>query len=240
MPVLTLRFEQTPMKEYRLEKGQTLTIGRKNTNDIVIENLAVSGSHAKIDTTDDKFLLTDLQSRNGTFVNNQLIATHWLKDGDVIVIGKHSLLFAYEGSEQRPEDEGELMEQTMVLETDKYQAMLAASFPKASASSEVERETVGVLTFLAGGEGEVKLTKKLVKIGKESFCDVVVSGLLVGKISATISSRPAGYFLSYVGGMAKPKVNGETVKDTVKLEEFDVIEIGSVKMQFIYSFVYKK
>ena len=54
----------------------------------------------------------------------------------------------------------------------------------------------------------------------------------MGATAATISKRPQGYSLSYVGGMTKPKVNGETVKASVALEDFDEIEVGSVKLQF--------
>jgi hypothetical protein len=93
---------------------------------------------------------------------------------------------------------------------------------------------IGVLSFLAGGEGEVTLTKKLIKIGKDSSCDIVVGGLMMGATAATISRRPKGYYLSYVGGMTKPKVNGQVVKDSVILKEFDNIDIGSARMQFIH------
>ena len=57
--------------------------------------------------------------------------------------------------------------------------------------------------------------------------------MMVGKIAATISKRPQGYHLSYVEGMSKPKVNNEAVKESVLLKEFDTIELGSVKMEFI-------
>jgi hypothetical protein len=79
----------------------------------------------------------------------------------------------------------------------------------------------------------VELTKKLTKIGKNASSDIVVSGLTVGQTAATISKRPDGYYLSYVGGMSKPKVNGETVRESAPLKQFDVIEIGSAKMQLI-------
>jgi hypothetical protein len=72
-----------------------------------------------------------------------------------------------------------------------------------------------------------------VKIGKSSTSDIVVGGMMMGKTAATISKRPQGYSISYVGGMAKPKVNGEVVKESVNLKEFDVIEIGGVKLQFV-------
>ncbi|NVM20316.1 MAG: FHA domain-containing protein [Desulfobacterales bacterium] len=233
MPTLMLKFQGKTIKEYRLEKGKSLSIGRKDDNDVVIENLAVSGHHAKIDSVDDGFLLTDLKSKNGSFVNENLVTSHWLKHGDVMTIGKHSVVFAYEEGESRLHEAPDAMDQTMVMDTGKYRDMLAKSLPN-GAKQVLEGEPVGILSFLSGGRGEMGITKKLAKIGKDSSSDIVVDGFMVGPTAATVSKRPNGYYLSYVGGMAKPKVNGETVKESVKLEEFDVIEIGSVKLQFIY------
>ncbi|MBU0987100.1 MAG: FHA domain-containing protein [Proteobacteria bacterium] len=232
MPTLTLTFKDNTIATYRLEKGQSLTIGRKESNDIPIENLAVSGHHAKIDSVGEGFLLTDLQSKNGSFVNNELVSSHWLKEGDNIHIGKHTLVFTYAEGEDKPAEGMGEMDQTMIMDTDKYRDMLAKAIPKAVAP-EAAQEPVGILSYLAGGEGEIKLTKKLTKIGKSSSSDIVVSGLWVGATAATISKRPKGYSLSYVDGMAKPKVNGETVKESVALKEFDIIEIGSIKLQFV-------
>ena len=99
MPTLTLQFNEKTVGKYHLKKGEGLTIGRRENNDVVIENLAVSGHHAKIESVDDGFLLTDLQSKNGSFVNKQRVSSHWLKEGNVIDIGKHTLVFAYEEGE---------------------------------------------------------------------------------------------------------------------------------------------
>ncbi len=236
MPTLTLKFKKddTKIKEYRLERGQSMSIGRLESNDVVIENLAVSGHHAKIDWTGNSFLLTDLKSKNGTFVNDQLVISHWLQNGDVITIGKHILLFAYSKGEAQPEADGDnAMNQTMVMDTGKYRNMLAKNVSSMSSQSS-GTENVGILSYLSGGDGEVELTKKLTKIGKNPASDIVVSGLTVGQTAATISKRPDGYYLSYVGGISKPKVNGETVKTSVLLKQFDVVEIGSAKMQLIH------
>ncbi len=235
MPILTLKFKKdaAKIKEYRVEKGQSITIGRLDNNDIVIENLAVSGHHAKIDSVDETYLLTDLKSKNGTFVNEQLINSHWLKNGDVVTIGKHMILFAYADDEAQPEPDNAAMNQTMVMDTGKYRAMLAKSATSAGGQAE-STEPVGILSYLSGGEGEIELTKKLTKIGKNPSSDIVVSGLTVGQTAATISKRPDGYYLSYVGGMSKPKVNNASVKESVSLKQFDVIEIGSAKMQLIH------
>jgi len=231
MPTLTLTFKDNTIATYRIEKGKSLTIGRKDSNDIPIENLAVSGHHAKIDAVGEGFLLTDLQSKNGSFVNKELVQSHWLKHEDNILIGKHTLIFTYDEDEEKPDDAMGDMDSTMIMDTDKYRDMLAQAVPQTEAK-EPDKEPVGVLSYLAGGEGEIKLTKKLTKIGKSSSSDIVVGGLMVGATSFTISKRPQGYSLSYVGGMAKPKVNGKAVKASVGLEEFDEIEIGSIKLQF--------
>jgi pSer/pThr/pTyr-binding forkhead associated (FHA) protein len=240
MPTLTLRFKKDEKKlgEYPLEKGRALSIGRLEDNDIVIENLAVSGHHAKVDSVGEKYLLTDLNSKNGTFVNEQQItAPHWLQHGDVVIIGKHYLIFSYSPGERPDEAAGDVQE-TMVMDTEAYRKMkaarqAAARTPAAGGGAKAA-EPVGVLSFLSGGEGEVELTKKLTKIGKNASSDIVVSGLTMGQTAATISKRPNGYYLSYVGGMAKPRVNGDTVKDSVLLKQFDTIELGSLKMQFIF------
>jgi pSer/pThr/pTyr-binding forkhead associated (FHA) protein len=235
MPTLTLKFKEKTVGKYQLKKGDALTIGRRETNDVVIENLAVSALHAKIDSVDDGFLLTDLKSKNGSFVNKQPVSSHWLKHGDVIDIGKHTLVFAYREGETRPDEAPAAgMDQTMVMDTMKYREMTAKAPAKPEPQMPEKKERIGVLSFLAGGEGEVELSKKLARIGKKRSCDIVVRGLMVGQTAASISKRPNGYYLNYVEGISKPKVNGETVKQSVMLKEFDVIEIGSVKMQFVY------
>jgi len=232
MPIVTMHFKDMDLGEYRIEKGGTLTIGRRETNTIVIDNLAVSGQHAKIDALDDGYLLTDLQSKNGTFVNDRMVTTHWLQPGDVITIGKHKLVFHLAEGEAAPPVRDQV-EKTMVLDTNEYRAMVGKTSPTVATSGGEKKEPVAVLSFLKGGDGEVALSKKLVKIGKDDANDIVISGFLVGKTAATISKRPTGYFLSYVEGLTKPKVNGKPVKETVQLKEFDKIEIGSALLEFI-------
>ncbi len=232
MPTISLRFKNNTIGTYDLQPGQSLTIGRLDDNDIIIENLAVSGRHAKIDTVGEGYLLTDLQSKNGCFVNEKLVASHWLNHGDKVSIGKHILEFAFKSGEPRPPAPAtDQRDQTMVMDTGDYRDMLSKCGAADRLASAVGKP-VGVLSYLAGGEGEFELTRKLVKIGKDANSDIRVSGLTIGQTAATISKRPNGYVLSYVAGLSKPKVNGKAVKQSVALNEFDVIEIGALKLQF--------
>jgi len=239
MAILTLRFENEYVSSHLLKGTSSLTIGRNKNNDLVIENLGVSGHHAKIDCLSGRFLVTDLQSKNGTFVNNQLVTSHWLEHGDTITIGKHVIQFdLYEDAPSAGQAE-DMSEKTMVLDTDQYQAMLASSY-KENITEEIKKEMVGVLSIMSGDGGEYRLTKKMTNIGKARFNDVVVGGLFVGKTSATISQRPSGYHLSYISGWSKPKVNGKVVTQSCLLEDFDIIQIGSTKIRFALKPIYKK
>jgi hypothetical protein len=234
MPNLTLKFKDTTLEEYQLQKGYSLTIGRRQNNDVIIENLAVSGHHAKIDSVADGFVLVDLKSKNGSFVNEQLISSHWLKNGDIINIGKHSLVFSYSEDEVLTDEDSDEMEKTMVIDTNQHRNMMKKSKSKAPRPlpKKTRRDIVGVLAFLAGGTGKIKLNGKITKLGKDRSSDIVVKGLFVGQTSGTISRRPDGFYLSYVGGLSKPKLNEKVVRQSAILNDLDIIDIGATKMQF--------
>lgn len=231
MPNITLKFKDNVLSRHFIGRGQSLTIGRRKDNDIVIENLAVSGHHAKIDSVGEGFVLVDLQSKNGSFVNEQLVSSHWLKDGDLVSIGKHLLVFSTADGSSAAAAPAEI-DKTMVMDTSNYRSMVqksAAALPKPLRRQE---DASGYLAYLSGGLGKLDLSNKLIKIGKDPTSEIVVKGLFVGGTAATISRRPDGYYLSCAGGFSKPRVNDQTVKKSVMLQDLDVIAIGSVKLQF--------
>jgi hypothetical protein len=83
MATLILMFNKQVIKEYPLLKD-SVSIGRQHDNTVVIDNLAVSGYHARIDMAGSAYILTDLQSTNGTFVNDEKIVSQKLAHGDNI------------------------------------------------------------------------------------------------------------------------------------------------------------
>lgn len=232
MARLILTFNKQVIKEYPFLK-ESVTIGRQDENTIVIDNLAVSSYHARIDKAGDDFILTDLQSTNGTFVNDNKVSSHKLTHGDNIVIGKHVILFVATGKAMSDAEAiGKMdLNRTMMLDTAKQRELLAKQ--KAAPKPAQVPEKVGVVTSVDGSNlGEFELQKKLTKIGKAETSEIRLSGLLMRATAATISRRPSGYTISYAGGMSKLKVNGDVVKDSVLLKDFDTIEIGSYKFQF--------
>jgi pSer/pThr/pTyr-binding forkhead associated (FHA) protein len=258
MPALLLQLKNKILGEYPLQKGASLTIGRRDTNDVVIEDAAVSGHHAKIDSLEDRFVLIDLQSKNGSFVNEQLVNSHWLKHEDVITIGEHSLIFHSQEKKQVSEDNSDDFDETLAMNTTQHRKMMIKSNPTKSINvvrfwdrsqnrgkvKDVEppdsrprieipkKGPAGVLDYLAGGIGQIKLTRKITTIGKDPTSDIEVTGLLIGSTAATISKTAEGFCFSYVGGLPRPKVNGQPVKKSTLLNDQDIIEIGSAQLQF--------
>lgn len=75
---------------------QTYRIGRDKNNQIVLTGFEVSRRHAQLDFANEKFILKDRGSKNGTLVNHQIIRQAELKDGDVIQIGSEKYIFHQE------------------------------------------------------------------------------------------------------------------------------------------------
>ena len=235
MPKLILKFKEAVLKEYALE-DEMATIGRVDDNTIKVDNMAVSSHHAKLMRENGDYVLIDLNSLNGTFVNGQKVSKWILKNNDFITIGKHTLVYIDERApKQSPlsgTSEMRSPEGTVMLDMRTQQQLLEEAAAKKGVDK--VRDLVGALTFISdsGGQGEIDLSKRITMIGKGKEAEIKIKGLFLPNISAVISRRPAGYFLSHSEGRAIPKVNGSSVKGQVKLKDGDIIEIAGLKMQF--------
>jgi pSer/pThr/pTyr-binding forkhead associated (FHA) protein len=90
MAKVLLKFKEAVVKEISLNQD-VITIGRKADNDIVIDNQAVSGYHARIKKEGRSFFIEDANSLNGTYLNGQKMSKGELHNGDIVLIGVHTL-----------------------------------------------------------------------------------------------------------------------------------------------------
>ena len=89
---LIMRTGPTPGAAYTLE-GDQMSIGRDSTNEIVINDAEISRRHARLTFQGGKYVLEDLGSTNGTFVNGQRLAgPRVLKAGEVVSFGEQIVL----------------------------------------------------------------------------------------------------------------------------------------------------
>jgi pSer/pThr/pTyr-binding forkhead associated (FHA) protein len=174
MARLFLTFEDRVIREVALSGG-IVTIGRQADNLLQIDNPAVSGYHAKVYWESDHYILEDIESFNGTFVNNHRIHRTTLADGDKVFIGKHTLVFRAQDtdalsasprafdrsvSQQSELDKARLLQldRTVILDTKRGKEILARA-AAAAAGARGTKEGNGVNSQATGGIGRA-LTRR--------------------------------------------------------------------------------
>jgi len=113
-------------------------------------------------------------------------------------------------------------------------AAMAPKEESASASAGPAMPLGGVQVVSGPQAGRAfELSSSLTSIGKGDTCKIKVKGFTVGKQAAVITRRPTGYHIAYLDGMAKIKVNGDTLGNEPRtLKDGDIIEISDTRMEF--------
>jgi pSer/pThr/pTyr-binding forkhead associated (FHA) protein len=257
MAKLYVRFEQSDqvLQEVPLTQA-TATIGRLPDNTVRIDNLAVSGHHARISWEQDHYVLEDLGSLNGTYVNNERVGKATLKHGDNVKIGKHLVEFKHEGpvpafaGAVKAGPSAPKLEATMLLDTKQAREQLADKGAPAAGSGPLgisrpawmsdpfvaAKDRIGLLNILEGKTDQEKyvLTSKMTMIGKSSMASIKLKGLFAPNTAALISKRDNKYFIAPSESKAKVRINGEEVISQRELNAGDIIEVGKVKAAFSF------
>jgi pSer/pThr/pTyr-binding forkhead associated (FHA) protein len=245
MAKLILKYEASVLKEFKLNKP-VLSIGRAAGNDIVIDNMAVSGQHAKLLLEDGRFVVEDLNSLNGTFLNNQRIRKSPLQDGDEILIGKHTLRFQDEGIANIPvpmvpgweaaKEEPHVAEQTVVLDTQRRREFLAKATSIATEGASEAASKIACLVTLKGktNQKEYILTSKLCIIGKDSRAFVQVRHWFTPKVAAIITRRGNHFEISPSEKAKATRLNSQPLSGPQELKEGDLIQVGKAQLQFYF------
>jgi len=239
MAKLSLMFEKKLMKEVPIG-NRPITIGRAPDNDISVDNPAVSNHHAKVYYEGARLVVEDLDSLNGTFVNDLRVERAMLHDGDSIWIGKHHIkvdatadkTITWEGGRKAAAPQ---INETMVLDTKARRDMLqqAAAMGERSQFSP-GRLKMPTLVILSGkvDHKEYVLTNKLTVIGKSQMATVHLRGWFKPQVAAQINQRDDGYYLGT--GAKIPSVNGAPIQGPVRLNDGDLIEVCGIRMNFIF------
>jgi hypothetical protein len=225
MGKLVVSLDGVVIKEVQITKDKT-TLGRRPYNDIVIDNLAVSGEHAVLQMVGADVFIEDLNSTNGTYINGKAIKKQLLSHNDTVEIGKYKIKYLVE--------DGTDYEKTMIMKPGSYPGAAAPApgfahtAPLGSTSgfgslggASAPAASIRVLNGAAAGR-EVSLTKVVTTVGKP------------GVQVASITKRPGGYVFAHVEGSARPTVNGTALAaESVHLKNGDVIELAGTQMQFV-------
>ena len=225
MGKLVVSLDGVVIKEVQITKDKT-TLGRRPYNDIVIDNLAVSGEHAVLQMVGADVFIEDLNSTNGTYINGKAIKKQLLAHNDTVEIGKYKIKYLV--------DESGDYEKTMIMrpggavppfaptQNPMQSGQPAYGAAAAHTGQALTPASIKVLNGAAAGR-EVTLTKVVTTVGKP------------GVQVASITKRPTGYVFAHVEGAARPTINGNSlVGESVPLRNGDVIELAGTQMQFIH------
>lgn len=245
MAKLYFSLDGNALGEFTLNK-ERITIGRRPTNDIHIDHLAISGEHAIITTIAGDSFLEDLNSTNGTVVNKKTVKKHVLYHADVIEFGKYQLRFE-NIAQSKVSKHG--FENTAVMQavkpsipsaTSKETVKLAANkTPQVSLAKQVTPPAaVAHNATLDPNNPSLKQARLQVLSGASSGTELLLNKALttLGESNAQVAvimKRPHGYFLSHVKGSQLPYINGQQLGlQAHQLVNNDVIEMANAKMKF--------
>jgi len=221
MGKLVVSLDGVVIKDVQITKDKT-TLGRRPYNDIVIDNLAVSGEHAVLQMSGQDVFIEDLNSTNGTYINGKAIKKQQLSHNDTVEIGKYKIKYLVE--------ENNDYEKTMIVRPgagghtpyNHTSPMPNPSMPVAGMGNSVPAASIKVLSGAAAGRS-VTLTKVVTTVGKP------------GVQVASITKRPTGYVLAHVEGAQRPSINGVLLStETAPLSNGDLIELAGTQMQFVH------
>lgn len=214
MPKITIRLDGDLIKEVSLNKKRT-TLGRRPYNDVVLENLAVSGRHACLILDDQQVTIEDLDSTNGTYVNGRAVKKQVLQDNDTIEIGHFKIIFSNQAAAHDATAEPE--------SSPPYDATWPQAFHDIAEVPAVRQGRIKVVSGAAAGR-EMALTKEVTTFGKP------------GVAIAAITRRDANYYVHHVEGAQVPLINGTAVGQApVLLRAGDQIALSGTVLQFLSS-----
>lgn len=242
------------LKTYELDEP-VVSIGRLPENTISIANMGVSRRHVKIEEdTDRSYVLSDLNSLNGTYVNGKRIKKVLLQSGDKISIGKYSILYE-EGSgssdipqqsatdqvKQAPREYiGGPADLTYVHRTTEprmrsipeSKTPLSGQYDGRTVEVPHDKECGGAVLIETNKHVVYKIDKQYMSMGSSEEDDIFISGFMVSEHQVSIEILEEGIQISSTKLMGKMKINGKPKRSHI-LQHKDRIEVGSNTFRFM-------
>ncbi len=208
---IVLSLDGVIKQELDLTKDR-ISIGRRPYNDMVLDNPAVSGEHAMIVKSHSDYILEDLGSTNGTYVNGQPVKKHYLQNNDVIELMKYRIQYIDALHANAKNDA--LGPDTALMPRQAGDDEMLMAMP-------VQPAVLKVVNGSNAGR-ELALAKDVTTIGH------------AGIQLAAILRKPEGYFVRHIEGTNSPLVNEHPIgSETFPLMDGDVIDLTGTHIQFV-------
>ena len=229
--LLTVTLNSMTLDSVELNRDE-ITIGRDPYNDIVIDNPATSRYHATIYRDNGRYIIEDLRSSNGTFVNNFVINKKILEVGDEILIGKHILKI------QPPKPKGAVLDLAFQSESQYTRAdegtFVVDERGRRKFLDKIQHSKYIKAPFVILQDNrKIHIRDSSFNIGKAKGNNLKITGFFTKNHHAEIIKvTPGTYKLISHGNFLSPvKINGKTVKEQI-LKNGDRIQLAKTWMVF--------
>lgn len=203
MARLIITHQGTVIKEYDLSK-EKVTVGRKPSNDIILDDPTVSGVHAAFLHMQHTYV-EDMNSTNGIKLNDKKINKRQLNHGDIVKIGQHEFKFI--------DDAVQDFEKTVIIA------------PPVQSTTAIKKPLKAKVVIAKGAkEGEsIALNKPYTKLGSASQVAVIA------RRGASYYLMP----MTGGAQGDSPKLNGQQIgAESMVLKNGDIIEVASTELKF--------
>jgi len=218
------------IKSFTIKEGWKLTIGRGADADVIVDNTAISREHTSLELKDGLYILSDLGSLNGTFVNGKKIkGAEYITQDDNIKLGKFKLSVSKGPEQELTSSYG------AHPDTDDKTIIVSSKHLAGLAADAVVKKPEHQLILMEGNAAPMKISlkgKSSIKIGKAPSCDMVLPGLFIADAQLYIVQHKDKYKIIPQRSWAKTFLNGTKIKHEQILKKGDIIKIRSIKIRF--------
>lgn len=210
--IVTVLQGPTPDEAFELTENH-ITLGRSLENGITINDGEISRFHCRFVRVNEGFLLEDLGSTNGTFINGKYVAdASLLYHGDIIALGKTVTLVYEIANGDRTSRPG-------------------AQSPTQVLSKKLSAEDKGIFVVVYNGdvvEQILRLDKDFITIGRVDSNDIQVDHGGVSRFHCVLTARSGrvGYTVDDLGSTNGTYINGARWEQTTELKDGDLVGVG--------------
>lgn len=214
-------------------QSNMITIGRAPDNEVVIDNMGVSNHHAIISKKDGQFLIEDLNSTNGTFLNSQkILSRQRINQQDSVIIGKHTLKFSEWGQSQGSTTAAsnpvkDIADETVIM-TNKVATAT-------NSETKTRAETQSFYLIIRGeitGISKLLLTENNYSIGKGKDNEIRIGGWFTPTYIAEIEKIGHSFYIIPLK-KNKVKLNNDVINSSILLSPSDEIKIKNLFLKFM-------
>lgn len=228
----TVFHNESPIKTYETS-DVTITIGRLPENTIPIASISISRRHVRLtQNVSLDYVLTDLNSLNGTFVNDKKVSEIIIKDDDKITIGKYAIVINIATNDEEYIDTAIINTNNNPIDDDAYPKTESRPVVEEFIDLDLSDNTNTAVLIETNTHVTYKIDKPIMSIGSSENDDIFVEGFLITDGHVLIELENNVTWIHANKLMGRFKINGKK-ENKHKLHHKDRIEIGTSTFRYM-------